>query len=97
MVAMGDRFRSGMEALSKKHGIGIRQTGPVQMPLVLFDDDPAWEKGNTFCAEALRHGVYLHPKHNMFLCAAHTEADIALALRATAAGLQAVRQRLGTG
>jgi len=67
------------------------------MPLVLFDDDPAWEKGVTFCAEALRHGAYLHPKHNMFLSLAHTEAHIAQALRATDAGLEAVRRRFGAG
>lgn len=94
---IGSVFRQGLAEQAAALGIAIRQSGPVQMPLVLFDDDSAWEKGNIFCAEALRHGVYLHPKHNMFLCAAHTEADIALALRATAAGLQAVRQRLGIG
>jgi glutamate-1-semialdehyde 2,1-aminomutase len=94
---IGSLLRQGLAEQAASLGIGIRQTGPVQMPLVLFDDDPAWEKGNTFCAEALRHGVYLHPKHNMFLCGAHTEADIALALRATEAGLQAVRQRFGAG
>ena len=94
---IGSLLRQGLAEQAAALGIGIRQSGPVQMPLVLFDDDPAWEKGNTFCAEALRQGVYLHPKHNMFLCAAHTEADIALALRATEAGLQAVRRRFGNG
>jgi glutamate-1-semialdehyde 2,1-aminomutase len=94
---VGGLFRQGMAEQSVALGVPIRQSGPVQMPLVLFDDDPAWAKGMLFCAEALRHGVYLHPKHNMFLCGAHTEADIAQALRATEAGLQAVRQRFGAG
>ena len=94
---IGSLFRQGLAEQAAALGIGIRQTGPVQMPLVLFDDDPAWEKGFTFCAEALRHGAYLHPKHNMFLSLAHTEAHIAQALRATEAGLQAVRQRHGAG
>jgi len=48
---------------------------PVQMPLILFDDDPNFEKGNAFCAAALQRGVYLHPRHNMFLCGAWGEGD----------------------
>ncbi|MES2717328.1 MAG: aminotransferase class III-fold pyridoxal phosphate-dependent enzyme [Pseudomonadota bacterium] len=94
---IGTLLRQGVAAQASALGIGIRQSGPVQMPLILFDDDPAWEKGFVFTAEALRHGVYLHPKHNMFLSLAHSEADIAQALQATEAGLQAVRRRFGAG
>ena len=93
---IGSLLRQGVAEQAAGLGLALRQTGPVQMPLMLFDNDPAYEKGFVFCAEALRHGVYLHPKHNMFLSLAHSEADIALALRATEAGLQAVRQRFGT-
>ena len=92
---VGSLFRQGVAEQAAGLGVALRQTGPVQMPLILFDDDPAFEKGFTFTGEALRHGVYLHPKHNMFLSLAHTEADIAQALRATEAGLQAVRRRFG--
>ncbi|MGF7162984.1 glutamate-1-semialdehyde 2,1-aminomutase [Rhodoligotrophos appendicifer] len=76
MVKMGERLRNGFEALSRSHGIGIRQTGPVQMPMVLFEDDPDFRKGFLFCDAALSRGAYLHPKHNMFLSGAHTEQDI---------------------
>jgi glutamate-1-semialdehyde 2,1-aminomutase len=38
----------------------------------------------------LRHGAYFHPKHNMFLSCAHTEADIDRALEAAEAGFRAV-------
>jgi hypothetical protein len=89
---IGSLFRQGLAEQAAALGIGIRQTGPVQMPLVLFDDDPAWEKGFTFCAEALRHGAYLHPKHNMFLSLAHTEAHIA-----QAAGFTQMKVKLGYG
>ena len=92
---VGSLFRQGVAEQAAGLGVALRQTGPVQMPLILFDDDPAFEKGFTFTGEALQHGVYLHPKHNMFLSLAHTEADIAQALRATEAGLQAVRRRFG--
>jgi glutamate-1-semialdehyde 2,1-aminomutase len=90
MVAMGERFRAGMAALSSKHGIGIRQSGPVQMPLVLFEDDAELKKANAFCSAALRAGAYFHPKHNMFLCTAHQAADIDAALAAADVGFQAV-------
>jgi glutamate-1-semialdehyde 2,1-aminomutase len=53
------------------------------MPTVLFADDPDFVKGNRFVTAALKRGVYLHPKHNMFLSLAHTAADIDHALQVT--------------
>lgn len=82
IVAMGARLRKGLEALSRSHGVPIRQTGPVQMPMVLFEDDPEYVKGSAFCTAALSRGVYLHPRHNMFLSGAHQEQDIDRVLEA---------------
>ncbi|BDG74449.1 aminotransferase class III-fold pyridoxal phosphate-dependent enzyme [Roseomonas fluvialis] len=90
MRAMGERLRAGLDALAARHGIGIRQSGPPQMPLLLFDDDTEWRRGSVFCAAALRAGAYFHPKHNMFLSCAHTAADIDLALQAAEEGFAAV-------
>ncbi len=95
LECVGARFRQGIAAQAASHGVPLRQSGPVQMPLILFDNDPAFEKGFHFTAQALQRGVYLHPKHNMFLCLAHTEADVDEALQATDAALQAVAQRFG--
>lgn len=83
MEALGRRLRDGLAEQARHHGIGLRQTGPVQMPMVLFDDDPDLDMGNRFTSEALRRGVYLHPWHNMFLSVAHTNEDIDTALEAT--------------
>jgi glutamate-1-semialdehyde 2,1-aminomutase len=80
---MGSRFRQGIAEQAQAHGVKLRQSGPSQMPLILFDDDPRYEKGNAFCAAALQRGVYLHPRHNMFLCGAHGEKEIDRALEAT--------------
>ena len=74
--AMGNRFRKGLDDAATRHGYRLRQTGPVQMPMVLVDGDQDLRIGSALCLAALRHGVYLHPRHNMFLCAAHTAADI---------------------
>jgi glutamate-1-semialdehyde 2,1-aminomutase len=95
MTRIGERLRGGIEAQARRHGVGVRQTGPVQMPMILFDDDAELEKGNLFAATALRHGVYLHPWHNMFLSLAHGEAEIDRALEATDQALAAVARRFG--
>lgn len=59
------------------------------MPTVLFDNDSDGSKGAAFCNAALTKGAYFHPKHNMFLCAAHTDADITIALEAAEHGFAA--------
>jgi glutamate-1-semialdehyde 2,1-aminomutase len=90
MHRMGERLRHGLAERARHHGVAIDQSGPVQMPTLLFDGDQDWNKGFSFCAEALRHGAYFHPKHNMFLSCAHTEADIDAALEAADAGFRHV-------
>ncbi|WP_378942339.1 aminotransferase class III-fold pyridoxal phosphate-dependent enzyme [Mesorhizobium sp. ANAO-SY3R2] len=90
MRTAGQRLRDGLEAQALRHGLKIRQTGPVQMPVILFDDDADRRLGNAFCLEALARGVYLHPTHTMFLSAAHTNADIDAALQATDEAFAAV-------
>lgn len=88
--AMGLRLRDGMTKLAQQHGIAIRQSGPPQMPLILFENDPEFRKGRAFCSAALRHGAFFHPQHNMFLSAAHGPADIDAALEAASHGFVAV-------
>ncbi len=85
--AMGQRFRDGLAEIATRHGFELSQTGPVQMPMVRFVDDQDLAVANIFCAAALRHGIYLHPRHNMFLCAAHQPADIDRALEAADAAM----------
>lgn len=92
MRAMGERLRLGLVERAAHRGVGISQTGPVQMPMVLFDDDPDFSKGSAFCAEVLRRGVYMHPKHNMFLSCAHTAADIDAVIEAADAGFRFLRR-----
>jgi glutamate-1-semialdehyde 2,1-aminomutase len=65
------------------------------MPLVLFEDDPSYQKGVCWATEAIGNGVYLHPFHNMFLCAAHRPEDLKEALERTDAAFAAVRRKFG--
>ncbi len=83
VVRAGERFRAGLASQSKTHGLPLRQSGPPQMPMLLFDDDPGFEIGRHFTAAAARRGVYLHPFHNLFLCAAHDDDAIDEALERT--------------
>jgi glutamate-1-semialdehyde 2,1-aminomutase len=93
MREMGLRLREGIAAQAAAAGVGVRQSGPPQMPTLLFDDDPDFAKGERFTQEALKRGVYLHPRHNMFLSTAHTEADIDFALQATREAFAAISAR----
>ncbi len=90
MRAMGQRLRDGLDVLAARHGVALRQSGPVQMPVVLFEDDADRRRGNTFCLEMLARGVYMHPTHTMFLSAAHRPSDIDSALAAADEALAVV-------
>lgn len=52
------------------------------MPFMRFANETNFFKLQRFCALAATEGVFLHPHHNWFLCAAHTESDIAQATEA---------------
>jgi glutamate-1-semialdehyde 2,1-aminomutase len=93
ITALGERLRAGLAARAAAAGFGLRQTGPGVMPLFLFDDDPDLRKGFCFSSEMLARGVYVHPWHNMFLCAAMTEADIDQALDAAEAAFGALKRQ----
>ena len=91
---VGERLRTGLAAVAQRHGFGFRQTGPVQMPLFLFDDDPDLRRGVCWASEMLERGVYVHPWHNMFICAAMTEADVDFAVQAAEGAFTSLRSQL---
>ena len=95
-VNLGERYRNGLDTIAAKHGFALRQTGPVQMPQILFADDPDFRIGFAFAKAMLDRGVYVHPWHNMFFCAAMTEADITFALDAAADAFGALCAQLGS-
>jgi glutamate-1-semialdehyde 2,1-aminomutase len=99
MVRAGTRLREGLAAQASAHGLRISQTGPVQLPFLTFAGDVAagtFDRANVFTGAAVRRGVWLHPWHNWFLCAAHTEDDVRLALERTDEAFRTVRARFGS-
>ena len=81
-IVLGERLRTGLDEVSNRHGFGLRQTGPAQMPLIMVDDDPTGAKGYFWNNALLKRGVYFHPWHNMFINTAMTEGDIDHTLQA---------------
>jgi len=94
ITGLGDTLRAGLAERAKAAGFGFRQSGPGVMPLFLFDDDPDLRKGFCWSSEMLSRGVYVHPWHNMFLCAAMTPADIAQTLDAAEGAFAALKQQV---
>jgi glutamate-1-semialdehyde 2,1-aminomutase len=90
METTGRHLRTGIEQQAMAHGFDVRQSGPVQMPLLIFGNDPDCRLGDRFVTEVLARGVYMHPWHNMFLSAAHTMADIDEVLHATQGAFRAM-------
>jgi glutamate-1-semialdehyde 2,1-aminomutase len=93
---LGAKLREGLAERAAAAGFGLRQTGPVTMPLFLFDEDPDMRRGFRWSSEMLRRGVYVHPWHNMFLCAAMTGADIDQALDAAEASFAVLKSKAPT-
>jgi glutamate-1-semialdehyde 2,1-aminomutase len=94
MHAMGMRFRQGLDQQARSLGLAINQTGPPAIPFMTFDADKgSFERNRVFCAESCRRGVFLHPHHNWFLSAAHTEADIDETLAVTEIAFGVVKER----
>jgi glutamate-1-semialdehyde 2,1-aminomutase len=95
MNQAGTELRDGILAQASDWDLAVNYTGPPAMPYLTFAGDTEYELGRTFAAVALRHGAYLHPRHNWFVSAALTGDDLALALAATDQAFAAVRQRMG--
>jgi len=89
MRTIGEALRAGLAEQSERWGFEVNQTGPPQMPYMSFA--AGGDVAARFAASALRHGLFLHPRHNWFVSAALTDADLELALSATDAAFGELR------
>jgi glutamate-1-semialdehyde 2,1-aminomutase len=94
MLRAGSHFKAGLEQQGRDAGFDVTLSGPVQMPMLRFGDDPQLRTAFAFTDAAVRHGVLLHPWHNMFLSTAHTLDIIDDALAGTAAAFEELAQNL---
>ncbi|MEG9862105.1 MAG: aminotransferase class III-fold pyridoxal phosphate-dependent enzyme [Parvularculales bacterium] len=93
VTALGERLRSGLDETSRAAGFSLRQTGPVQLPQILFEDDPDFRLGYAWAAAMVERGVYVHPWHNMFLCDAMTAADIDMVIESAGSAFAEVENK----
>lgn len=85
ILGLGERLRDGLADVATRHGLPLSQTGPVQMPLIMFDGEGSAKDlaiGSAFVQAMFEQGIYFHTYHNMFIGAAMTEADIDQTLEA---------------
>ncbi len=83
MRHVGTMLCRGLEEQAVAHGLAVTISGPPAIPFMSFKDDSGFERSRTFGAACAKRGVYVHPTHNWFLSAAHTEADIRRTLEVT--------------
>ena len=89
---LGNKLRTGIDQIANNFGVEISQSGPSQMPLILFEHDNDFSKGSKFVQYLLSKGVYFHPWHNMFLSLAHTAEDVDMTLDAVEYAMKKVSQ-----
>ena len=92
-IAMGEALRTGLAEVARKHDMDFRQSGPVQMPLFLFGDDADFRLGYCWSEAMLKRGIYVHPWHNMFICAALTAADVEMTVEAADGAFAEVKEK----
>lgn len=68
----GQRLIDGMLEIGRTHGVELEASGPPAIPYIRVANDSAFHQQQILCSAAIQHGLYLHPHHNWFLCAAHT-------------------------
>jgi glutamate-1-semialdehyde 2,1-aminomutase len=93
MDRAGTALRAGILEQATARGIDVNYTGPAAMPYLTFAGDRDHALGHAFAAAAIKSGLYLHPRHNWFISAAMTDADLAKALAATDVAFAAVQAR----
>jgi glutamate-1-semialdehyde 2,1-aminomutase len=94
MEQLGKRLKTGLEELGQKHGFRVTVSGPPALPYMTFDDDPDLYHIQAFCRRMISRGVFLHPHHNWFICAAHTDEDIDFTLEMADAVFPEVRKEM---
>lgn len=91
MQARGQQLGEGLSALGTRLGLPLQVTGPAAAPTLGFRGDPEHVRMRRFTAEMAREGSYLHPTHNLFVSAAHSEQDIETTLAHARRALACVR------
>lgn len=96
LTRAAERLADGIRAQAAAHSLSIAYTGHPAMPYLTFGADEAYERMRVFARACLDAGLYLHPMHNWFVSAAHTDEVVDAALVATDHAFSVVRVTFGT-
>ncbi len=92
---LGKALMKGLADAAGTGGMKVKLSGPPAMPFMCFENDPGFEINRFFCGEAARRGIFFHPHHNWFVCAAMTDADIQKTLEVSAECFKLTRSKFG--
>jgi glutamate-1-semialdehyde 2,1-aminomutase len=92
---MGKKLMKGLEESASANGLKVTLSGPPAMPFMTFADDPIFETSRYFCGEAARRGIFFHPHHNWFVCAALTDEDMKKTLAVADECFKLTKKKLG--
>ncbi len=84
---LGRQLMDGVNAACEAAGLGYRLGGLPPMPQPVIEPESDKPRVIQMLIGALRRGHYLHPGHCMFFSLAHSQADVADAVRAVEASL----------
>lgn len=84
---LGRRFQEGLRRVITDSGLPAEVVGYAVAPFLLFDDRDTAVK-TAFYSAAVANGVLLHPNHQWYLSAAHTEDDVDMSLAVCAAAAE---------
>ncbi len=97
---IGQGLLDGLNRLAQETGVEAETVGVPPMPFLVFTY-PDLETRETakyiFYRETTRRGLLFHPNHHWFVCAAHTEQDLAHTLEVSEDAFRLVKKELGRG
>jgi glutamate-1-semialdehyde 2,1-aminomutase len=95
MMKTGEMLQKGLKERAQAHGLQVTLSGPPPIPCMSFANETNFLRMQLFSAVASRQGVFFHPHHNWFICAAHEESDIRQALAVADLAFAAVKSEFG--
>ena len=97
---IGKGLMDGLDRLARDLGVEAQTVGVPPMPFLVFaypDSEVRETAKYVFYRETTRRGLLLHPNHHWFVCAAHTDQDLARTLEISEAAFRAVKAELARG
>lgn len=88
---LGEMLQQGLRRIVADYDIAAKVTGYPPMPFLRFNDRDTQRQNrvrNSFYVSAVANGVLLHPEHQWFVSAAHTDEDIQETLDACRAAIE---------